>query len=204
MKSNDTALIVGGDVLDIGVTSAKKNNGATENTDSNSMPKRGARTDQNQLHITHHNILSRHPLEALVKAGENSRELRRFERALLAEVQPQGIVAQCLFDRCLSSHLKGLLINRAEKHLFDAENKSFEERLREANKMVLAGGQPQNESDFYKNLSITQRYESHHCRQFFRTLAMLLAIRGTGQAGLARVLGKAFAQGKDATEETDE
>jgi hypothetical protein len=204
MNNNDKALITGGHELDIGVTSAKRNNGATENTDSNSMPKRGARTDQDQLHITHHNILSRHPHEALVKAGENSRELRRHERALLAELQPQGIVAQCLFDHCLSSSLKCLLSNRAEKNLFEAQNRPSEERLREANKIALAGGQPKNDNDFFKNLSIIQRYDSHHSRQFFKTLAVLLALRGTGQAGLARVLGKAFAQGKDATEETDQ
>ena len=157
------------------------------------MPVQRARTDQKQLHITNHNILSRHPLEALVKTGENVRELRRFERALLAEVQPEGIVAQCLFDRCLSSYLKGLLINSAEKNLFEAENRS----------LALGGGH-QNDSDFFKNLSIIQRYDSHYSREFFKTLAVLLAIRGTGQAGLARVLGKAFAQGKDAVQETDE
>jgi hypothetical protein len=57
---------------------------------------------------------------------------------------------------------------------------------------------------FLKNLSIIQRYESHHSRQFFKTLAILLALRGTGQAGLARVFRKAFAQGKkDSTKETD-
>ena len=56
--------------------------------------------------------------------------------------RPRGIVAQCLFDRCLSSHLKGVLINRAEKNLFEAENKPFEERLLEANTIALTGGQP--------------------------------------------------------------
>lgn len=196
--NDDKPLLIGGDA------SAVKNNGATENTGSQSMPVPRARTDQKQLHITHHNILSRHPLAALAKAGENIRELRRFERALLAEAQPEGIVAQCLFDRCLSAYLKGLLINRAEKNLFEAENKPFKERILEANTIALAGGQPKNDGDFFKNLSIIQRYDSHYSREFFKTLAMLLAIRGTGQAGLARVLGKAFAQVKDAVEETDE
>jgi hypothetical protein len=194
---NDDAAVAGGDALDIGVASAEK-------TDAHSMPKPGARRDHNRLHVTHHNILSHHPLEALAAAGENIRELRRHERALLAELQPEGIVAQCLFDHCLSSSLKCLLSNRAEKNLFEAQNRPSEERLREANKIALAGGQPKNDNDFFKNLSIIQRYDSHHSRQFFKTLAILLALRGAGQAGLARVLGKAFAQGKDAVEETDE
>jgi hypothetical protein len=200
---NDEQAIAGGDALDIAVASTEKSNGATEKTGSHSMPKPGARKDHNRLHIRHHNILSRHPLEALAAAGENIRELRRHERALLAELQPEGIVAQCLFDHCLSSSLKCLLSNRAEKSLFEAQNRPPEERLREANKIALAGGQPKNDNDFFKNLSIIQRYESHHSRQFFKTLAILLAPRGTGQAGLARVLRKAFAQGKDSTKETD-
>jgi hypothetical protein len=196
MQNHDKSLI-GGDAVE--------NKSFTEDgTRPEPIPATSTRKDKHQLHVTRHAVLSRHPLEALAGAGENIRELRRLERALRAQLQPRGIIAELLFDRCWSCFLKCLLIARAEKNLFEAENKSFEERILEANTIALAGGQPKNDSDFFKNLSIIQRYDSHYSREFFKTLAMLLAIRGTGQAGLARVLGKAFAQGKDAVEETDE
>jgi hypothetical protein len=64
------------------------------------------------------------------------------------------------------------------------------------NQVALAGGQPPSHNDFFKNLSITQPYDAHNTRHFFRALTTLVAVRGTGDDGLALLLGKEFAQSK--------
>ena len=61
------------------------------------------------LHITHHGILSRAPMEALVHRGVNLRELRKIERLLRVELRSQGIFAEMIFDRAWASYLRCLV-----------------------------------------------------------------------------------------------
>jgi hypothetical protein len=48
------------------------------------------RTDSGKLHRVKHGILSREALDALVKAGEDRRTLRRLERQYRAALRPPG------------------------------------------------------------------------------------------------------------------
>jgi hypothetical protein len=88
--SHDESL-VDGDVPANGRTAAVKSREPRDGRSASKRTRRG-RKDKDQLHITHHNILSRHLLEALVNAGENLRELRRLQRELRAELQASGLM----------------------------------------------------------------------------------------------------------------
>jgi hypothetical protein len=167
-----------------------------------SGPAPNARKDKRNVHTTHHGVLSRHPLEALAKSGENIRELRCIERMLRAELQPTGIIGEILFDRAWSSFLRCLLIARAEKNILAAEEPvTFEERVRRAGVMAAVTRSHKTCDDqpgeVLRNLSISQRYDCHFSREFFRALGMLLALRSAGNAGLTHLLTKSFAQNKD-------
>ena len=77
-----------------------------------------ARKDKRRLHSMHHAILSRYPLEALARLGENIRQLRSLERSLRAGLKPSGFTGDILFDRLWSSYLCCLLAVRAEATAF--------------------------------------------------------------------------------------
>jgi hypothetical protein len=158
-------------------------------------------------------ILSSNPRQALIDAGENIHELVRIERSLREELQPIGAIAQILFDRLLSCLWRCMLIARKEKNVFAAENQpgTFEERFelaKQAGKLAFVSGNS-NPGDnqpahLLKNLSITQRYDAHVFREFYRALGMLLALRGGGDAGLTLLLAKTFMQNKDVSGETND
>jgi hypothetical protein len=76
--------------------------GASE-SDSPQRPTRATRPrkDKGKLHARHHGLLSRNPLEALIRLGENPRELIKIEKMLRAELKPTRIVGKILFDSCM-------------------------------------------------------------------------------------------------------
>jgi hypothetical protein len=156
-------------------------------------------------------ILSSHPRQALVAAGESIQVLARIERSLRQELQPIGAIAQILFDRLLACLWRCMLIARKEKNVFAAENQpgTYEERFelaKQARMLALAGGNSKSldnqPADLLKNLAITQRYDGHCFREFFRALGLLLALRGGGDAGLTVVLAKTFGQNKEGSGES--
>ena len=153
---------------------------------------RRARNDKKQLHARHHGVLSRHPLQALVRRGENLRELRQIEKMLRAELKPVGIFAELLFDRAWSSFLRCLLIARTEARLFTPVNQNdanAEPKLKEAELQTLVWPEPGTTNyDFSRDL-ITQletvlRYDGHHTREFHRSVVSLLALRDGGVRAL--------------------
>lgn len=77
-----------------------------------------ARKDKGMLHARNHGVLSRNPLEVLIRLGENPRELIKIEKMLRAELKSTGIFGKLLFDRAWSSFLRCLLIARTEARLF--------------------------------------------------------------------------------------
>lgn len=79
---------------------------------------RRKRSDRKQLRASQHDVLSRFPLEALAKAGENVRKLRRIERALRQELQPSGTFEEIAFDRAMPCYWRCLLVARVEEMLF--------------------------------------------------------------------------------------
>ena len=74
----------------------------------------GVRKDKHRLHAMRHAVLSKFPLQALARLGENTRSLRRMERELRAEVKPSGRLANLLFDRFWSCYLHCLLAARMQ------------------------------------------------------------------------------------------
>jgi hypothetical protein len=163
--------------------------------------------------LTGRGILSTHPRQSLIDARENIHVLARIERSLRQELQPIGAIAQILFDRLLACLWRSMLIARRERNVFAAENQAatYEERFelaKQARMLALAGGNTKSgdnqHGDLLKNLSITQRYDAHCFREFYRALGMLLALRGGGDAGLTLVLAKTFGQNKEGSGETND
>lgn len=174
---------------------------------------RRARKDKNRLHATHHGILSRHPLQALVNGGENIRELRRTKRLLRAELCPRGVLGEIFFDRAWCSFLRCILIARTETNIFAPENQTsgLSDQvpiLREANVPTLVYSDAELLNSFsaelLKLLGIVQRYDSHFSREFYRVVGMLLAMRDTGDQGLTEQFAKAAGRHHDFPEGTHE
>jgi hypothetical protein len=174
---------------------------------------RRARKDKNRLHATHHGILSRHPLQALILNGENIRELRRTKRLLHNELRPRGVLGEILFDRAWSSYLRCTLISRSEANIFAPENQSLDGGhrgpiLREANLPTLVYSDAQLLNNFsgelLKHLAVVQRYDSHFSREFYRSVGMLLAMRDAGDPGLTEELAKVVGRNQIFPEETNE
>jgi hypothetical protein len=162
----------------------------TETLAGNHRPADHPRKDRRQLHATHHGVHSRRLYEALAKRGENVRELRRIELALRKELQIKGIFAEIFFDRMWACFLRCLLITIAEKDLFAEGNlaANFEERLKQANTLVLATGSSKDGGGLLNGLSVLQRYDAHNWREFNKALGMLLELRAAGNDGLMCLL----------------
>lgn len=177
-----------------------KRDGVTQNEPA---PAPYARKRKN---LTGHRILSRHPRQALVSAGENAHALDRIERSLRDELRPTGVIGQIIFDRLLSCVWRCLLIAKKEKTIFVPENQpgTFEERLeqaRQSHMLALAAGDSKSgynqASILLSNLSITQRYDAHYSRELYRALGMLLTLRGAGDTELTLLLAKTFGQNRE-------
>ena len=159
------------------------------------------RTDKNRLHATSHGVLSRYPLEALVRLGENKRSLRRIERKFRAELKPSGIVAEMLFDRFFSSYLRCVLATRAEATAFaPIDQPAGESRLitslrdQEVPTLVIQDSIETSEAhlsaDLLRQLALAARYDAHVSKEMYRALAMLLILRSGGEVALEQCVGK--------------
>ena len=151
-----------------------------------------ARKDAGKLHATHHGVLSRNPLAALIRLGENPRHLRKIKKMLRAELKPIGVVGEILFDRAWSSYLRCLLIARVEADLFMPVDRGDSDRVPELKEMdlpTLVFAEPDAPNydfsdDLMKHLETALRYDGHFAREFYRAVGLLIALRGGGVAGL--------------------
>jgi len=157
------------------------------------------RKDAGRFHMVRHAALSRHPLEALCRLGENKKTLRRLESKFRAALRPRGEIAELMFDRFWSSHLRCLLAARSEALVLGPKSVPSSPSnptpvLREAEKptLVLADGSDgdtitdQIPVDLFRRLVLVQRYDRHFSREMYRALAVLLILRKEGEAGLER------------------
>ena len=162
-------------------------------------PRKVCRTDSGKLHRVRHGILSREALDALVQVGEDRKTLRRLERQYRAALRPIGPFGNLFFDRFWSSYLKLILVGRLETQLFTgksvSKSKSASWALVPGRLPTLVSQQsdqpvdaiPSNEEldpDLMRGLLLAQRYDRHHSREMYRSLALLLLLRRGGEAAL--------------------
>jgi hypothetical protein len=180
----------------------------------NSHATRGTRKDKGGLHTTRHAVLSRFPLQALARLGENTRQLRKMERKLRAELKPSGPLAEMLFDRMWSSYLRCVLAAKAEAHAFTLVDQEDPGPSGGTPLMVAEALPtlvwPQDEitaenlqrlpADLFRQLALTQRYDSNYSREMFRSLGLLLVIKDAGEAGLTRCIGKSLGLNRESPE----
>ena len=151
-----------------------------------------ARKDKGGVHARCHGVLSRNPLEALIRRGENLRGLRKIEKMLRADLKPVGILGEILFDRAWSSYLRCLLIGRTEAYLFtpvNAQDSDGMPKLIEAEVPTLVWPESGTSNcdfsaDLMKHLETVLRYDAHFAREFYRAVGMLLALRTGGVPAL--------------------
>jgi hypothetical protein len=168
------------------------------------------RKDKHRLHSMRHAVLSRYPLEALARGGENVRQLRNLERKLRAELKPAGVAGAILFDRLWSSYLRCLLAGRAEALVFDPTDRHAEKpdctaEIREdlLPTLILNDQAPVNRvfsPDLFRQLALVARYDRHFSREMYRALAVLLVAKKGGQAGLEQCLGRVLGFSIDCAE----
>jgi hypothetical protein len=170
--------------------------------------KQPKRKDKDHIHAMRHAVLSRYPLEAMVRLGENKRSLRRIERKFRAELKPSGIVAEMLFDRFFSSYLRCLLAVKAEATAFSPiDQPAGESRLitslkeRELPTLVLQDSSAASEAhlppDLLRQLALVTRYDAHFSKEMYRALSMLLILRSGGETALEQCVGKILGVNKE-------
>jgi hypothetical protein len=163
-------------------------------------PRKVCRTDSGKLHRVKHGILSREALDALVEVGEDRRTLRRLERQYRSALRPIGPFGDLFFDRFWSSYLKLILVGRLETHLFAGKSvdksKSNSLALVPGSLPTLVSQHPDDQPveaiplieelppDLLRGLVLAQRYDRHHSREMYRSLALLLLLRRGGEAAL--------------------
>jgi len=165
--------------------------------------KKAKRRDVGRLHTMRHGVLSRHPLDALRRLGEDVKALRRLEKRLWAALKPEGVVKQFIFDRFWSSHLRSLLAVRIEAMVIATLAQPADQPIggpslveretptlvySEANDYRSLGGD--HFALALENLSLIQRYDAHVCKEEFRALALLLASLGDGEKRLAQAVAQ--------------
>ena len=179
--------------LDVSPASAEQESGKRG-------PRKVCRTDSGKLHRVRHGILSREALDALVQLGENRKTFRRLERQYRAALRPIGPFGNLFFDRFWSAYLKLVLGGLLETKLFSGKSVS---KSKSASLALVPGrlptlvsqhtdGQPVeaiplNEElppDLLRQLVLAQRYDRHHSREMYRSLAVLLLLRRGGEAAL--------------------
>jgi hypothetical protein len=132
--------------------------------------------------------------------GDDRKTFRRLERQYRAALRPTAPFGNLFFDRFWSSYLKLILVGRLETQLFAGKSvdksKSASLALIPGRQPTLVsqhpGGQPVeaiplNEElppDLLRGLVLAQRYDRHHSREMYRSLALLLLLRRGGEAAL--------------------
>ena len=162
--------------------------------------KTAKRKDAGQFHSVARGLLSRHPLTALRRLGENPKVLRRLERRLREALKPQGAVAELLFDRLWSAHLYSILAGRITdlivERLTEPTDRSVQPpALFEGETRSLVGPEvnshcPPNEivlASVVRDLCLIERYRARSGKEEFRTLALLL-VSLNGEAALPQAI----------------
>src|ERR1700730_9051116 len=162
-------------------------------------PRKVRRTDSGTVHRVRHGIQGREALNALVQQGEDRKPFRRLERQYRVALRPIGPFGNLFFDRFWSSYLKLILVGRLETQLFTgksvSKSKSASWALVPGRLPTLVSQQsdqpvdaiPSNEEldpDLMRGLLLAQRYDRHHSREMYRSLALLLLLRRGGEAAL--------------------
>jgi hypothetical protein len=137
-------------------------------------------------------VLSRNPLESLIRLGENPRHLQKIKKMLRAELKPVGIIGEILFDKGWSAYLRCVLISRVETHLFIPVDRGDSERMPELEEMELptlifpepSATNYRFSDDLIKHLETALRYDGHYAREFWRSVVLLIAMQSGGLAGL--------------------
>lgn len=158
------------------------------------------RTDSGKLHRVKHGILSRDVLHALISLGEDRRTLRRLENEYRVAFRPTGPVGELLFDRFFSSYLRLVLAARSETQLLQAKpagnGKQLSLAIMPGHLPTLVAEHPEEQPvedgllsevlppDLLRGLVLVQRYDRHFSREMYRSIAMLLLLRRSGEAGL--------------------
>jgi hypothetical protein len=174
--------------------------------------RKACRTDSGKLHRVRHGILSREALDALVGIGVDRRTLRRLERQYRTALRPTGPFGNLFFDRFWSSYLKLILVGRLETQLFAGKSVS---KTKPELLALVPGHQPtlvrqdpdgqpveaiqlseELSPDLLRELVLVQRYDRHHSREMFRSLALLLLLRRGGEAALEDWASEMLGSGK--------
>jgi hypothetical protein len=151
-----------------------------------------ARRDKGGIHARNYGVLSRNPMAALIRLGENPRQLLKIYKKLRVELKPTGILGDILLDRAWASYLRCLLIARVEANLFVSGDQDNSNRMPELKEMDLptlvfpkVGGTNYGFSDdLTKHLETALRYDGHYARQFWWSVGSLIAMQSGGLAGL--------------------
>lgn len=200
MKQDNRPDVVGTDLSNTPPDSNRSDVIAVNVVQARTKPRKSIRTDSGKLHRVRHGILSREVLDALVQVGEDRRTFRRLERQYRTALQPMGPFGNMFFDRFWSSYLRLILISRLETQLFagksDAESKSVSLALMPGYQPTLVRQDPERQPseatplmkelapDLLRGLVLAQRYDRHHSREMYRSLALLLLLRRGGEAAL--------------------
>ncbi len=115
-------------------------------------------------------------------------------------LQPIGLFGNLFFDRFWSSYLKLILVGRLETRLFAGKpvgsSNSASLALVPGNLPTLVSQHPDDQPieaiplseelppDLLRGLVLAQRYDRHHSREMYRSLALLLLLRRGGEAAL--------------------
>jgi hypothetical protein len=180
-------------------------------------PRKACRTDSGKLHRVRHGILSREALDALVQVGEDRKTFRRLEKEYRVALRPIGPFGNLFFDRFWASYLKLILVGRLETQLFagksagKSESASF--TLVPGRHPTLVSQHPEGQPveaiqlnaelppDLLRGLVLAQRYDRHHSREMYRSLALLLLLRRGGEAALQEWASEMLGSGKTHKEE---
>lgn len=159
------------------------------------------RKDQGKLHATRNSVLSRGLLEALRHHGQNIRQLRDMERALRSTLRPHGPLGELFFGRFWISILRLILASLLEEKGLTQKSAQSPRKLgipelhNEFEPVLiipekeddLSGqtGAPLFDAELVHQLSLIARYNRAASREMYRSLSLLLVLRGQGdESGL--------------------
>jgi hypothetical protein len=172
-----------------------------ETSEAPESPKReaGERKDQGRRHAVRGSVLSRSLIQTLERLGENVRALRKIESELRATLKPRGALGRLFFDRFWASILRLVLVARLEEGGLTsggtiAKNLASVPSLREGDLPILVlpesgDGSMQAEktifdSDVFRRLALTARYDRSATREMYRMMSLLVIMRSEGETGL--------------------
>ena len=164
--------------------------------------RKARRADQGHLHASRHAVLSRFPLEALQRLGEDIKKYRRIERRFRETLKPEGEIGRFLFDRFISCYYRCVMAARVEANSISRTATSASPSAvmpslheRDVPTLVLQDGERSDSinvifpPDLFRELVLIQRYDRHFSREMFRALRLLLVLRDSGEEGLQQCIG---------------